>query len=151
LSAEGIVTYMGIAHPWMCDAMGHLNTRHYAAMLDDAGFQLLALVSGVDGDTGRLGWADAHLSIDFEKETTAGTPVLVRTMVEKVGTTSLTYRHALCGSVDGIVRVRARVVTVRFDLQARSKAPLGVEIVERIRALVAGDVSGVPAGGAGTP
>lgn len=30
-----LATFVGVAHPWMCDAMGHVNVRHYAAMLYD--------------------------------------------------------------------------------------------------------------------
>ena len=29
-------TFRGVAAPWLCDAMGHMNTRHDAAMFDDA-------------------------------------------------------------------------------------------------------------------
>ena len=33
---EGIETWRGMAHPWNCDTMGHMNTRFYAAIYDDA-------------------------------------------------------------------------------------------------------------------
>ena len=29
-----------VAHPWMCDVLGHLTTRHYVAMFDDAAYHL---------------------------------------------------------------------------------------------------------------
>ena len=37
-----IECYRGVVHPWLCDAMGHLTTRHYVGMFDDAGYHLLA-------------------------------------------------------------------------------------------------------------
>ena len=39
--ADGIETWRGMAHPWNCDTMGHMNTRFYAAIYDDASFHFL--------------------------------------------------------------------------------------------------------------
>ena len=30
-----------VAHPWMCDVLGHMTTRHYVAMFDDAAYHML--------------------------------------------------------------------------------------------------------------
>ena len=38
------IIHYGVAHPWLCDALGHLNTRNYHAMYDDALFVLLAII-----------------------------------------------------------------------------------------------------------
>ena len=34
--------YRGVVHPWLCDAMGHMTTRHDMAMFDDGSYHLLA-------------------------------------------------------------------------------------------------------------
>lgn len=39
-----IETFKGIAHPWLCDIMGHLNTRNYMAMFDNASMYFLSLL-----------------------------------------------------------------------------------------------------------
>jgi acyl-CoA thioester hydrolase len=124
LSDRGIVTYAGVAHPWMCDEMGHLNVRHYVAMFDDASFQILGRIAGPDVDKTRMGWADVRMEIDYRHETSAGSLVTIYSRVEKIGTSSVTYVHMLEGTLDGIVRAEARTTTVRFDLIARSKVAL---------------------------
>jgi acyl-CoA thioester hydrolase len=132
LSNNGIITYAGVVHPWMCDTMGHLNVRHYVGMFDDASFQLLGRVDGPEADKQRLGWADVRMEIDYKHETAAGTLVTIRSHVEKVGKSSLTYVHVLTGTLDEIVRAQSRTVSVRFDLVARTKADL--DDAERQRA-----------------
>ena len=34
--AGPLETYRGVAYPWLCDSMGHMNTQFYAAMYDSA-------------------------------------------------------------------------------------------------------------------
>jgi acyl-CoA thioester hydrolase len=131
LSEPGIVTYAGVAHAWMCDEMGHLNVRHYAAVFDDASFQLLGRIAGPDADKTRLGWADVRMEIDYRHETAAGTLVTIHSCVEKIGTSSVTYLHVMTGTIDGIVRAQARITTVRFDLAARGKIGLDEECRRR--------------------
>jgi acyl-CoA thioester hydrolase len=124
LSERGIVTYAGVVHPWMCDAMGHLNVRHYVAMFDDASFQILGRIAGSEDAGSGLGWADVHMEIDYKHETAVGALVTVYSRVEKVGTSSLTYLHEMRGTLDNVLHAQMRTVTVRFDLRKRSKIHL---------------------------
>lgn len=135
MSEQGVVTYAGVVHPWMCDTMGHLNVRHYVAMFDDASFQLLGRVTGKEDPEAGLGWADVRMEIDYKHETPVGTLVTIRSRVEKVGASSLTYLHEMYGSLDGIVHARMRTVTVRFDLRRRGKVELDPATRERALAL----------------
>jgi acyl-CoA thioester hydrolase len=115
-----LVTFVGVTHPWMCDAMGHVNVRHYAAMFDDAGFHLLGAVAGAEeAGAPRRGWADVRSEIDFQHETPPGALLTIRSHVEKVGRTSITYVHRMEASVGSVLHATARLVTVRFDLEAR--------------------------------
>lgn len=135
MSGLGIVTYAGVVHPWMCDAMGHLNVRHYVAMFDDASFQLLGRVTGKEDPEACLGWADVRMEVDYKHETPVGTLITVRSRVEKVGTSSLTYAHEMSGTLDGEVHALMRTVTVRFDLRRRGKVELDPATRERALAL----------------
>ncbi|WP_137389197.1 acyl-CoA thioesterase [Rhodoligotrophos defluvii] len=121
----------------MCDVMGHVNVRHYAAMFDDASFQLLGYLAGTgqETETGR-GWADARFVMEYKRELSAGTLVTIRTQVTRIGRSSLTYRHEMSGTLDGALRAEAEVVTVRFDLSARAPTALEPEIRERAGALL---------------
>lgn len=135
MNAAGLVTFVGVAHPWMCDAMGHVNVRHYAAMFDDASFQLLGrLTAAMDDD--RLGWADVRCEIDYRHEIAAGALLTIHSHVEKLGTSSLTCTHVLTGSFDGPLHAQARIVTVRFDLTTRSKTDLGISVRTNAEALL---------------
>ena len=81
-----VVTFLGVVHPWMCDQMGHLNVRHYAAMFDDASFQFLGRIcpSEVNREAG-LGWADVRCEIDYKHETPVGTLLTITSEVVRVG------------------------------------------------------------------
>lgn len=132
-----LVTFVGVAHPWMCDAMGHVNVRHYAAMLDDASFQLLGHIAG-DAAAEIDGWADVCCAIEYKHETRAGTLLTVRSHVVRIGRSSLTYRHVMSGSLDEVVRAEAEVTTVRFDLAGRQSRPLAAALRGRAESLIAG-------------
>lgn len=133
-----LVTFMGVAHPWMCDAMGHLNIRHYAAMFDDASFQLLSRIAAptAPGTEVNLGWADVRMEIDFKHETPAGTPLTIVSAVEKIGNSSVTYLHTMSNSLTGQVHAQARIVTLRFDLQKRAKMSLDAQARARAQLLM---------------
>lgn len=137
---EGEITFRGMAHPWLCDTMGHLNTRHYAAMFDDASFTFLHIAGGdVEAIAGpRLGWADVRHEIDFLHEVPMGTLVTVRTRLVKLGGKSMTYRHVMRDLPQGEVRATMQVVTVLFDLDARKAVPIEGAMRARAEALLSG-------------
>jgi acyl-CoA thioester hydrolase len=134
--AEKLVTCVGVAHPWMCDTMGHMNVRHYMAMLDDASFHLLGHLTGVEKDKS-LGWADVRHEIDYKHETPAGTLITVRSRVIRVGRTSVTYGHSLEDTLEGEVHAESTVISVRFDLVQRKAIELDPETRRRAEALLA--------------
>lgn len=136
---KSLVTFVGVAHPWMCDAMGHLNVRHYAAMFDDASFQLLGHIAAEATHPGaRIGWADVRTEIDYKDEIKAGSLLTIRSYVVKIGRSSVTFEQVMSGSLDGIVRATCRTTSVRFDLSARASVALDDAMRERASALLAG-------------
>ena len=139
MSGQSLVTYVGVAHPWMCDVMGHMNVRHYAAMFDDASFQLLGHVAGVEGlsDTSR-GWADVRSEVEYKHETRAGALLTIHSRVIKAGRSSVTFEQVMSGSLDGVVHAVNRTVSVRFDLIARTAVALDAGMLARVETLQAG-------------
>lgn len=127
-------TFVSVVHPWHCDRMGHMNVRHYAAMFDDAGFQLLGYVAG--DDRPGYGWADVRCEIDYRHEAPAGTLITIDTTVVKIGRSSLTYRNVMRSSVSGQIHAEALVTSVRFDLDARKSAALSDDERQRAEALL---------------
>lgn len=120
----GRITLMAMAQPWHCDVMGHMNTRHYAAVFDDASFQMLEGLTAGQPPRPDLGWADVRHEVDFRQEAPAGTPLTVRSRIERVGRSSILSRHAMRHSHLGHLLAEALMVTVRFDLNARAAVAL---------------------------
>jgi acyl-CoA thioester hydrolase len=106
----------------MCDAVGHLNVRHYVALFDDASFQLLGRIAGTNDTT--TGWADVRMEIDYSREVPMGKLVSVFSRVDAIGNSSVTYVHEMRGSLDQELHAKMRVVSVRFDLVKRAKRQL---------------------------
>jgi acyl-CoA thioester hydrolase len=138
MSGQSLVTYVGVAHPWMCDVMGHMNVRHYAAMFDDASFQLLGHIAGTEGlaHTSR-GWADVRSEVEYKHETKAGALLTIRSRVVKAGRSSVTFEQVMAGSLDGVVHAVNRTVSVRFDLVERVAVALDADMRTRAEALQA--------------
>ena len=138
MTGNSLVTYVGVAHPWMCDVMGHMNVRHYAAMFDDASFHLLGHVAGAEGlkDTSR-GWADVRSEVEYKHETKAGELITIHSRVVKTGRTSITFEQVMSGTLDGVIHAVNRTVSVRFDLTARAAVELDEAMRTRAEALQA--------------
>lgn len=116
-----IPTFTAVFHPWHCDTMGHVNTRHYAAVFDDASLHMLALISP---DRPDLGWADVTCKLTYRREITAGTCVQVVSRVNEIGTRSMSINHTMKSIDAAEVFAEADVKIVRFDKQSRSAVPI---------------------------
>ncbi len=136
--SDGEITFRGMAHPWLCDVMGHLNTRHYAAMFDDASFTFLfdagGDVTAVEGCN--LGWADVRQEIEFLNEVPRGALLTIRTRLVKLGGKSMTYLHSMRDLQKDELRATMQVTTVLFDLDARKAVAIGGEIRRAIERLL---------------
>ncbi|TBW40267.1 acyl-CoA thioesterase [Siculibacillus lacustris] len=119
-----------MTHPWMCDAMGHVNTRHIVGLFDDASYRLLIDLAGPTPPAD-LGWADVRCQIDYRDEIRAGTAVDVISTITAIGTKSLTYAHVMVDALTQGVKAEATVVSVRFDLAARKAVPLEADLRRR--------------------
>lgn len=124
-----------VVHPWLCDAMGHLTTRHYVAMFDDAAYHLFAAI-GYDPSMGvseSWGWADVRHEIDYKSEVASGALLRIRGRIAALGNRSLTAEYRMEDSVDGRLCATLVARTVCFDLAARKAMP----VPDKIRLLAA--------------
>lgn len=131
--------YKGVVHPWLCDAMGHLTTRHYMAMFDDASWQLLAEATGWSPDAPEFrgrGWADVRHEIDYRAELHAGALVRIEGRVTALGNTSLDTLYEMRCATTGTLAASMRAKTVFFDLETRRAIPLGDAMRSRIMGLL---------------
>ena len=99
------------------DALGHVNNAVYLTYLEEArdAFYLRVLGDPI--------YVVVRLEIDFRAEVShADRTVRVEIAVERLGTTSLTTREIL-RTADGELAADARVITVRWDQDARATVP----------------------------
>ncbi len=129
------IFHKGIVHPWSCDVMGHLTTRHYMSVFDEASFQMLSEYTGWlpnSPDWAGKGWADVRHEIEYLKELRVGTVFDVRGKVTDVGRTSLTAPYELRTKPDDDLAATMKATTVFFDLAKRTSLSISDEMRQRI-------------------
>ncbi len=134
--ALGIETYRGVAYPWNCDSMGHMNTQFYSALYDGASFHFLSMLAPyTELKKAGLGWADVRQLIEYKHEVPAGSLLVVRTTLKRLGNKSVEYQHELRNAETDELHSTSEQVTVLFDLKKRAAAPLDEAIRQRGAAL----------------
>jgi acyl-CoA thioester hydrolase len=114
--------YKGVAHPWLCDVMGHMTTRHYVAMFDDASYHLLYEIFGWTSESvteSGLGWADVKHVIEYQEEVAGGDILEVRGGIAKVGTKSATFHYEMFNLSQQKIAATLESTAVYFDTRAR--------------------------------
>jgi len=119
--------YKGMAQPWFCDVMGHMNIRHYMAMFDDSSYQLLFQVFGWTGNpdnNGGQGWADVKHVIEYQAEVHAGDLLEIRGCMTKIGNKSIGIRYEMTNAAKDELAATLDCVCVLIDLDSRNAVPL---------------------------
>jgi acyl-CoA thioester hydrolase len=125
----------GIVMPAQCDAYGHMNVRHYAALFDEAGWHMFgkAGVSLSDLRANGLGSVVASLTIDFHHELTAGQLMLVTGAFTRVGEKSYHYEMRLYDAEAMTHCATQKTVEVCFDTKARTSTALPADVRAKIQ------------------
>lgn len=110
-----------VVHPWHCDQMGHLTSRHYLGLFDDASHQLMATCGyfAARDVAGGWGWADVRHEIDYRGEAAAGTLIEIRARMTVLGRSSVCSELHMLDRLDGRQLATLRAKTVAFDLETR--------------------------------
>ena len=117
-----MIVNKAVAHPWLCDVMGHLTTRHYVAMFDDASYHFLFNVFGWSGATdedGETGWVDVRHLIEYRAEVSAGDVLEVRASMVKIGTKSITACYEMTNLGKNELAATLECIYVLFDMKKR--------------------------------
>jgi len=121
--------YRGVVHPWLCDNMGHMTTRHYTAMFDDASYHMFAALGFTpDHLAAGVGIADVKMTTSFLAELNTGALLVIKGHVTRVGTKSLTAFYRMENLHTGETAATLEAVTTQFDLKSRRAMPLLPEI-----------------------
>ncbi len=128
-----ISVYKGVAHPWQCDILGHMTTRFYMAMFDDASYHFLHQLfawNGARNEAGTLGWVDVRHTINYNDEVNAGDLLEVRAALLKLGGKSMTVAYEMLNLGNGKVAATLEGVMVLFDLEERCAVTIPDELRE---------------------
>lgn len=128
-----IMVQKSVAHPWMCDVLGHMTTRFYLNMFDDSSYHLLYEVfgwSGASDDAGERGWADVKHIIEYVAEVNAGDVLETRACISKIGNKSITIRYEMTNLGENELAATLECTCVLFDLKVRKAMPLTQELRE---------------------
>jgi acyl-CoA thioester hydrolase len=129
--------YRGVAYPWHCDSMGHMNTQFYAAMYDSATFHFLSRLSPyTDLEKRQFGWADVRQLIEYKQEVRGGSLIVIRTVLRRLGNKSVECLHEMRNAETDVLHSTSENVVVLFDLAKRAAAPLDDDIRRRGAALL---------------
>jgi acyl-CoA thioester hydrolase len=128
---------LAVVHPWLCDAMGHLTTRHFLGMFDDAAYQLF-MTFGYDPVVAaeeKWGWADVRHEIDYRAELVAGAVVRIDGRVSALGRSWVQTEYRLFDRATGVLSAQLSGRTVCLDLAARKSRPLPPSISREVEEL----------------
>ncbi len=117
-----IVVQKSVAHPWMCDVLGHMTTRFYLNMFDDASYHLLYEVfgwSGASDDAMERGWADVKHVIEYVAEVKAGDVLETCAGIKNIGSKSITIRYEMQNLHENELAATLECTCVLFDLTER--------------------------------
>jgi acyl-CoA thioester hydrolase len=111
-----------VCHPWMCDVMGHMTTRHYMAVFDDASYHFLSRTfswSGSDAAEKNLGWVDVKHTLEYLDEVRSGQLLEVSGELIKIGKKSIVVRYQMREVSSQNVVATLDGVSVLFNTQNR--------------------------------
>ena len=121
------LAFRGVVHPWMCDAMGHMNNAVYATMIEQARLAFLT-PNGAPVESMIL----ARLEIDFRSPVELGETIEIAVTPARVGTKSFDLDYVL-RAADRVV-AEAKTVLVAYDYATGSSVELPDEWKERLAA-----------------
>jgi len=126
-----ISVHKSVAHPWLCDVLGHMTTRYYVGMFDDASYHFIYDVFGWVGNRDadrRLAWVDVQHLIKYQAEVEAGDLLEVRASLMRIGGKSITAYYVMQNLQTGEVAATLEAVYVLFDLEERCAVAIGDDL-----------------------
>ncbi|MDP6173386.1 MAG: thioesterase family protein [Rhodospirillales bacterium] len=124
--SDWMETNRGVVLPQHCDHYGHMNTRYYGYLFDEGGFHMWIRCGIKQSDLfdQGVGAVVANRSTDFIREMKAGTLVLIKGGLTRIGDRSMAYEQRMFDAERGTLCARQITVEVFFDPEARSSAPM---------------------------
>jgi acyl-CoA thioester hydrolase len=131
--------FKGVCHPWLCDIMGHMTTRHYMAMFDDASYHFLYRAfnwSANEAKLNNIGWADVKHTIEYQAEVSEGQLLSISGRLTKIGTKSITVLYEMIENESNVTVATLESVSVLFDTKNRKALALSSKMIEQASLLL---------------
>ena len=138
VSTSWTLTYRGTVYPWHCDHMGHMNVMWYSGKFDEATWQLIGLLGLTTARFAQDGFGMAAVDqhIQYKREVRAGDLLAIRSTVQRVSETSLTFTHEMTNDATGDVAATTTLVGVALDAVTRRARALPLDVRERAAAMI---------------
>ncbi|MEM7278642.1 MAG: acyl-CoA thioesterase [Pseudomonadota bacterium] len=122
--SDALMLHKGVAHPWNCDVMGHLTTRYYLGMFDDASYHFLNQVFPDTLKRPNAGWADVRHVIEYTNEVGAGDLLDISGRLSRIGGKSIQVNYNMTNISRNECAATLDATSVLFDLKARKAMSL---------------------------
>jgi len=134
--------------PGWCDVNGHLNAARYAEIFDAAAWRFLAgLAQAADEAGPERSWADVRHETRFFAEIPASQSVTVKAALLDIGRSSVTTAYGAFTQDAAEPKAVCRMVSVRFDPDARASVELGEVLRSALQAEHAAATAHLQSGG----
>ncbi|MBL4603856.1 MAG: thioesterase family protein [Emcibacteraceae bacterium] len=130
-----IETGRGVVDHSMCDRMGHLTTRVYTGLFDDASYKLVE-ACGLTVDD-KTGFADLELKTKFINEIRCDGRFYIKSGFLKLGNSSLVALHHMYNAADDSLISTCEETAVIFDLVKRKSMAMSDEFRKNAQKLMA--------------
>jgi acyl-CoA thioester hydrolase len=133
-----IQTHQGIAYPWQCDHMGHMNVMWYVGKVDEATWQLVAHLGLTPSflRQQQRGMAAVQQEITYRRELRAGDLITIASQVLEIREKVLRFSHDMRNVETDEVAATTTLTGVYLDTQLRTSRPFPPAVLERARALI---------------
>lgn len=132
------ITYRGLAYPWHCDHMGHMNVMWYVGKFDEATWQLVHLIGNTTAYMKKenRGMVAAEQRIVYRKELLAGNLVYIRSGIIEVSDKTIKFFHEMMNTETGEVAATTWLTGIHIDTILRKACPLPESFKAKARELV---------------
>jgi acyl-CoA thioester hydrolase len=136
-----IVTYRGVAFPWQCDHMGHMNVMWYVAKFDEATWYLLAAIGFTPTymRVTRHGMVAVQQNLTYKSELRAGDLIEIRSRAVSIAERKLVFQHEMYGAERDQLCAICEITGVHMSSETRRAVPFPSDVRSRIESLLAGD------------
>ena len=127
-----------VVMPWEIDVTGQCAMSHYIHRFSAATVQLIALFGMTPAyqRDEHIGFSTFEFQLAFFDELHAGDPVLVKSALLHLGTSSMHALHRMYNARTGVLVAMLLQMGVHLDMAARRSTPLPAALRERAKAML---------------